>query len=215
MLTVAEKKAIQCADFTAMEKTFVLIAYGCGLRRGEILALTRFKINLKEQELTVNESIAFDNNDPYPKATKSVNGVRTVPMPPFLCDHLKEYLPTLKDSYLITKRDGSKMTKSSYDKMWSSIVRKINIAAGGTDDLKVIHGLTAHIFRHNFCANLCYQIGNGNITTKTIARLLGDTEKMVLDVYSHVLAEKEDAKAAVNAAIKFDDHLTTDVSKEA
>ena len=64
-----------------------------------------------------------------------------------------------------------------------------------------ITGLTAHVFRHNYCTNLCYQIPK--ISIKRIAQLLGDTEKMVLEVYNHIVLEKEDAAGAVNDAINF------------
>lgn len=32
---------------------------------------------------------------------------------------------------------------------------------------------------------------------------MGDTEKMVLDVYNHMILEKEDAEKAVDAAFNF------------
>lgn len=88
------------------------------------------------------------------------------------------------------------MTSSAYAKMWQSIVRKINYTAGGTDAFPVVTGLTAHIFRHNYCTNLCYQVPA--ISIKKIAQLMGDTEKMVLNVYNHIMEEKEDAAKVVN-----------------
>ncbi len=63
---------------------------------------------------------------------------------------------------------------------------------------KPIQGLTAHIFRHDYCTQLCYQVPR--ISTKMIAKMLGDTEKMVLDVYSHIDEEKEDVIGAINLA---------------
>nr|WP_249397948.1 tyrosine-type recombinase/integrase [Roseburia hominis] len=110
--------------------------------------------------------------------------------------YLKEYLAALPGSYLFTCRDGFIMTHSAYVKMWQSIVRKMNHAAGGTGAFPVISDLTAHIFRHNYCTNLCYQVPA--ISIKKIAQLMGDTEKMVLDVYNHIMDEKEDAAAVVN-----------------
>lgn len=90
-LTDQEVKAIKTADFTPMEKTFVLIIYGCGLRRGEVLALKKdLDIDLKHFTLTVRQSVEFDGNDPALKEPKSSNGLRTVPMPPYLADHLKK-----------------------------------------------------------------------------------------------------------------------------
>ncbi len=38
-------------------------------------------------------------------------------------------------------------------------------------------------------------------TLKRISALLGDTEKMVMEVYNHILLEKEDAVGAVNATM--------------
>ena len=39
ILTDKEKEAIKAADLTPMQRCFVLLLYGCGLRRGEALAL--------------------------------------------------------------------------------------------------------------------------------------------------------------------------------
>lgn len=83
--------------------------------------------------------------------------------------------------------------------MWESIIKKMNLAAGGTDDMQVIIGLTAHVFRHNYCTQLCYQIPT--ISTKKIAQLLGDNERMVIEVYNHILEEKEKPAEAIAAAV--------------
>ena len=147
--------------------------------------------------VSITKALIFPNNaseiKPMPKSN---NGFRTVPVPDTTAAYLKEYLATLPGTYLFTCRDGSIMTHSAYGKMWQSIVRKMNHAAGGTDAFPVISDLTAHIFRHNYCTNLCYQVPA--ISIKKIAQLMGDTEKMVLDVYNHIMDEKEDAAAVVN-----------------
>lgn len=197
-LTLAEVAALKRADFTPMEKTFVLILYCCGVRRGEALALTRLNIDLKRSILTVRQSVEFVGNNPRLKDTKSQNGRRSLPILPFLRVQLADYLQSLEGDYLFQTR-GGKMTKSSYRKMWGRIIKKMNLAAGGKDGLQVIHGLTAHTFRHNYCTNLCYQVPK--ISTKKIAALMGDTEAMVLNVYSHIAEEKEDVEGAVRAAI--------------
>ena len=86
------------------------------------------------------------------------------------------------------------MTHSSYVKLWNRIRKAIGQASGSnTTDL------TAHVFRHNFCTNLCYQIPK--ISIKHIAQLMGDTEKVVLDVYNHIILDKEDAAGAVENAV--------------
>ena len=111
-------------------------------------------------------------------------------MPEFLKEFLQAY--TQVSGYnLITKQDGSIITESSYVKMWKSIQKKIDNSLGEGAS----KNLTAHSFRHNYCTRLCYQIPL--ISTKMIAKLLGDDEKMVIDVYSHILEEKEDCQSAI------------------
>lgn len=198
-LTVEEKAAIPLADFTDREKAFVYIIYSCGLRRGEALALSKFDFKLQGGKyfVSITKTLIFPNNaseiKPMPKSN---NGFRTVPVPDSTAAFLKGYIADLPSTYLFTCRDGSNMTHSAYVKMWQSIARKMNYAAGGTDAFPVISDLTAHIFRHNYCTNLCYQVPA--ISIKKIAQLMGDTEKMVLDVYNHIMDEKEDAAAVVN-----------------
>ena len=91
-------------------------------------------------------------------------------------------------------RNGKPVTKSSYRKMWKRIIK----AMQAVSDEQIV-GLTAHIFRHNYCTMLCYQIPE--ISIKHIAKLMGDSEKMVLDVYNHIVIEKEDATAAIDRAL--------------
>lgn len=193
-LTSAEKEAIFKADLLPMHKAFLFLIYGCGLRRGEALALTRFDFNFKNRTLTVNKALAFDRNEPYLKGTK--NGrERTVPIPTNVLFFLESYCQELPGQKLFYTRGKEFMTKSSYVKMWDHILSDLNAAGAEAD------GLTAHVFRHNYCTNLCYQIPA--VSIKMIAELLGDTEKMVIEVYNHIILEKEDAAAAVENALNF------------
>ena len=198
-LTPEEKTALAKADFTDREKAFVYIIYSCGLRRGEALALSKFDFKSEDGKYSVSitKTLIFPNNaSEIKQMPKSDNGFRTVPIPDTTAAYLKSYISSLPGTYLFTCKDGSNMTHSAYVKMWQSIVRKMNLAAGGTDAFPVIHDLTAHIFRHNYCTNLCYKVPA--ISIKKIAQLMGDTEKMVLNVYNHIMDEKEDAAAVVN-----------------
>lgn len=195
-LTSYERNAVFKADFDLSDKTFIYILYGCGLRRGEALALTIFDINLKTHELTVNKAHKFVNDKPVRKEPKTVNGIRTVPIPDSVFPVIKTYVQQRKansKTYLFTMQNGEPRTKSSYDKTWMRIRKKMQEVS----DEEIVK-LTAHVFRHNYCTNLCYQIPK--ISIKKIAKLMGDTEAMVLNVYNHILLEKEDSVGAVNSA---------------
>lgn len=200
-LTPEEKEAIKTAEFSPMERAYIYIIYGCGLRRGEALALTIFDIDFKASEIAVNKALAFDDNNPYIKDTKSLNGRRKVPMPISLAEYLKEYIHGLSGEKLFTKRDGGMITRSAYAKMWKSITGKMNAAAGGSEHIKVIHGLTAHIFRHNYCTSLCYQVPD--ISLQRIAYIMGDNLNTIIAVYSHLADEKKDISETLKNAINF------------
>ena len=208
-LTALEKDAIKKADFNDREKLFIAILYSCGLRREEILALKRSDFDFKAKTVSIDKVIIFDKNNPEikPKA-KSERGIRCIPFP--LSDQYREQISEI-DGFIFGKGEKP-MTKSGYDNLWRSILIKINAAAGGKAEYNprlkktvliedAVPGLTAHIFRHNYCSELCYQIPK--ISIKKIAYLLGDTEKMVLEVYNHIIEEKENADAVVSETFQF------------
>ena len=193
-LTEVEKKAIKNADFSPMEKAFVYILYGCGLRRGEAIALTRFDVSLDRKEITINKAVAFDVNTPILKDTKNeVHRVVTIPDSVFPV--INAYIKSLKTTYLFPmKKYDSCITKSSLDKMWKRIVKKMQAVSN-----EEIIGLTPHIFRHNYCSSLCYKIPE--ISIEKIASLLGDSVKMVIEVYNHEIKEKEKPEETISKAM--------------
>lgn len=197
-LTEYEKKAVFAADFKEMDKVFVYLIYGCGLRRGEALALTIFDI--KKNKVTINKAHEFDDKgSPSAKEPKTNNGYRTITIPDIILPVVEDYVKKRKHlgkTYLFVMRNGEPMTKSSYDKMWARILDRMQEVSD-----QEISGLTAHIFRHNFCTCLCYQIPK--ITINKIAQIMGDTKAVVLDVYNHILSEKEDEEGAINDAMNF------------
>lgn len=198
-LTAAEKEAVFKADFQDQDKIFAYLLYGCGLRREECIALTVFDFDLSRKEVSVNRAHEFVRGKPRQKDPKTWNGFRTLPIPDRIYPDVKTYVDSLKSSgktYLFTTQKGDPASLSCYRRMWERIIDSMQNASE-----EAITGLTAHVFRHNYCTMLCYQIPK--ISIKRIAQLLGDTEKMVLEVYNHIVLEKEDAAGAVNDAINF------------
>ncbi len=61
-----------------------------------------------------------------------------------------------------------------------------------------ITGLTAHIFRHNYCTMLYYS----GISQKKAVELMGHSDlKMIIEVYAHLDEEKEAVQAKLDKAI--------------
>lgn len=205
-LTQMEKDAFQKVQLSDMKNAFLAILYGCGLRRQEALALTRFDFNFSKNEVSINKVIVFDGNSPVLKPyPKSERGVRSIPIPEALLPRIKPYVESCDTTYLFHGKDSEMMTETAFRRMWDSIITAMNVAVGYNPQAKKfkgekpIQGLTPHIFRHNYCTELCYQVPK--ISTKKIAQLLGDTEKMVFDVYSHIVEEKEDVKGTLEEAL--------------
>lgn len=200
-LTPAEKKAVFEADYKYdSDQAYVYLIYGCGLRREECVALTVFDFNFKKKELSVSRAYEYITNTPGVKDPKSYNGTRTIPIPAKVLPVIQNYVESVKRSgrtqLFVTMQYKKPLTKSAYDKMWKRIVAAMQEVC----DEEIVK-LTGHVFRHNYCSSLCYQIPR--ISIKRIAQLMGDTEEMVMKVYSHILAEREDVEGAVNDAINF------------
>lgn len=196
-LTELEKEALSMANLEPMKRAFVSILYYCGLRKGEALALTPSDFNWETKEVSITKAWASDQIKPYPKSN---NGVRNVPIPDAAIPLIRPYVESM-DGYIFHGRTSEIMKATAYRRMWESIIYQMNEALGYRPHKKhkgekQIKGLTAHTFRHNYCTELCYQIPT--ISTKMIARLLGDNEKMVIEVYSHLVEDKEKPADAVN-----------------
>lgn len=205
-LSAQESEALLNCDLSEDKRAFVTVLYYLGLRKGEALALQDTDFNLEENTVTVNKVVIFDKNTPIVKPyPKSNNGVRVLPLYEPCRAILAEYLTNCKGT-LFKSKNSPYLTSTSYKSFWASIVMSCNIYLGYKPYAKKeriekpIQDLTAHRLRHNFCTLLCYQVPK--ISTKTIARLLGDNEDMVLKVYSHILEEKEDIKGALESAFK-------------
>ena len=203
-LTPDERTAVFKAYFNEMDKIYVYIIYGCGLRRGEALALTESDFDLETREVSIDKSHDISDNIPKKKSVKNIeNGERTLPIPDNVFGVIADYVKKLRNDgkkYLFINRDYKPMTKSGFRRMWDRIIKAMQEVSESP-----IEDLTSHIFRHNYCTNLCYQFPK--ISIKMIARLVGDSEKVVLEVYNHLMLEKEDSISAVNDALNLEQKM--------
>jgi integrase len=190
-LTDIEKQAVLSADLDPRKRAFLDLLYYCGIRRGEALALTAFDFDWNANTVSITKDLIFDENgNPQIKPMpKSERGIRKVPIPAACRDSLRDYIKSCGDEQLFHSKNNRYMTDKGYRRMWEYILKALSTAASRPLDL------TAHTFRHNYCTELCYQIPK--ISTRKIAELLGDSERMVLDVYAHIMEEKEDVSGAL------------------
>ena len=190
-LTPEEKTAVKSADLTDCERAFLMIAYGCGLRPGEIYALTWDDIDFRKNVIHVNKSIVFEkNNKPHLSVPKTDKSIRDVDAPRIVMEALRRYRCTTIVPKLFSGRYGDYKGMTGYTRDWKRIKKKIEAALGHETDL------TLYCFRHNYCSELYYS----KISPKEAQRLLGHTSyKMIMEVYAHLDAQKEDTAAKLNA----------------
>lgn len=198
-LTEFEKSRILKLDLRDRDRLFLYIAYGCGLRREEIIALSRTDIDFRQNVIHVTKAVAIVKNVPVLKETKSAAGVRDVPMPDFLAKYCRQYLKTHKDIILFANEKGNYFGSATYNRLWARIIAELYKDLSPVQQIQEPQDLTAHILRHNYCTELCY----AGISVKEIARLMGHSNyKMIMEVYSHIDGKKEATKDKI-AAINF------------
>jgi len=194
-LTDAENKAIDKADLSPKERAFVYLGKYAGLRRGEILALSKRDFNLKKGTLDINKAVVFQKNTGVIKPMpKSEAGFRTIEMPDILKTFICDYLVTIDTALFLTEA-GCVCSRQSFRKMWESIIDKLNTAAGSTDKIKAIIGLTPHILRHDYATSLYY----AGVDIKKAQYLLGHSDiKMTLEIYTHLDMQSSSAAKKLN-----------------
>jgi len=71
------------------------VLYWCGLREGEMLALTLRDIDFDNRIINISKTYARIEGEDIITLPKTESSVRKVSIPEFLCDELKEYIATL------------------------------------------------------------------------------------------------------------------------
>lgn len=181
-----------------------LLMLFCGLRRGELLALTWNDIDLVKKELTVNKAVHYISNAPQIKEPKSAAGKRVVPIP----DAILPALAKARHSALLvcpSVETGGLMSAVAYKRAWESYLHYLNIKAGGRDasrsnpKIQAVELFTAHQLRHTY-ATMLYDAG---VDVLTAQRLLGHADaKTTMEIYTHLSKKKEQHSiAALNAHI--------------
>lgn len=173
-----------------------LIMLYAGLRRGEVLALTRDdligvykhykritrfenrRITFKIQslffgsEIRVDKSIRFNGNTPEIQLPKTKAGIRNVPMLSILQPYLRK-----PKQQIIGNASGKVMTEQSFSRCWESYILHLSKAAGHPVNIR------PHDLRHTYCTML----RDAGVDMHQAMLWLGHAdEKMILHVYDHI-----------------------------
>ena len=98
MLFWTKEEYLKFAD-VMMDKTLSYYAfemlYWCGIRMGELLALTPKDFDFEKQTLTINKSYQRLNGRDVITTPKTKKSNRVIKMPRFLCEEMQEYIGML------------------------------------------------------------------------------------------------------------------------
>lgn len=204
-----ERRALRKEEIDLIVSTYsshrmglpALLMLYCGLRRGELLALTWGDISLKTKTVTVNKAVCFDGNAVHVKTPKSKAGTRTVPIPDILIPVLQGRRPS--SMMVCPSNTGEMMTQAAIKRAWQSYQHYLNISAGGRvasrsrPKLQVVDNITPHMLRHTY-ATMLYDAG---VDVKSAQRFMGHADiETTLKIYTHLSEQKEQQSVdALNA----------------
>ena len=153
--------------------------YWCGIREGELLALTREDIDLDDKTLSVTKSYQRIGGKDIITEPKTPKSNRAIAMPDFLCDELREYLDRLYD-----KAPDSRIFPLTKHGLYREMIRGSSKA--DIDKIRV------HDLRHSH-ASLLIELG---FSPLLIAERLGhENIETTLNTYSHLYPNKQEELA--------------------
>ena len=198
-LSADERKAIELAPFTTKQRAFVYLGLYAGLRRGEILSLTKGDIDFNTSTITVNKNLVIkDRISEIKNSPKTEAGFRQVPIQNRLKDVLFEHISSIDTELLFAMSDEkSPMTKSGYKRFWESIKRDIRKSASENNLSVDADSISAHILRHTFATDLFYS----DVDMKSAQRILGHSKiDTTLDTYTHCMTTNDEILEKLNVA---------------
>ena len=191
-------KCVNKDENITVRTVFALLA-ATGMRRGEVAALRWKDIDFEKSTINIGRT-----RDRYgERKAKTENSIRTLNVDESLMATLKKYKAWSKQ-YLLAH--GKWRNEKEFEESFALISYQTCEAISDTyisqslqrvisaNNLKTI---TPHGFRHTFATIL---INNG-VPVTTIAKMLGNTTKMVMEVYSHSFEENEKRAAQVIADV--------------
>lgn len=186
----------------------------CGLRRGEMMALTWDAVDLVNRTLEVRRvAVIRKNRVKIEERAKTDAGLRTLPLCKVLCDALLTVPEEKRIGYVCLSAKGLPLTESAYERGAETFCRVLERILNGepptqrgrrTDverkktekekDLPLkerkVFSFTAHDLRHTYATAL-YDAG---VPVKAAQYFLGHADiRITLELYTHLSKERESA----------------------
>lgn len=185
-LTEEERRVFLIAADQQKHGLIFQFIYYCGLRPGEVRALTYADIDYDAKTVTVNK--ALEDRTGEIKSPKTKSGYRTVPIP----DELFKKLPKKGTGYIFKgDRSGKLLASSNYKRAWRSLLNRMDIEMGAKTyrnkilpDTSILdRSITPYYLRHTYCSMLA----ENGVDIKTAQYFMGHSNiSVTANIYQHV-----------------------------
>lgn len=160
-------------------KLGILLSYYAGLRIGEVCGLKWCDIDLNKGVLVVKRTVQriYENGSTRViiGSPKSKSSVRTIPLPKFLIDILKQFKSV--DSMFILSGTENPIEPRTLQYRFKALLKKVNLPS-----------INYHALRHMFATN-CIELG---FDVKTLSEILGHSSaEITLNRYVHSSMERK------------------------
>ncbi|MCL2498934.1 MAG: site-specific integrase [Defluviitaleaceae bacterium] len=183
---------LQKAVYDNINNFIYVFAIFSGLREGEILALTHKDVDLDSGTIHVNKSVKYLTIDgvykPVLSSTKTINGVRNVPILDSIKHHMEAYkkheeekhnrlgIPFTQDNILFSSCVGTYRDSRSLLRMFNKTCKKYGVER-----------YTIHSLRHTFCTILAKK----GVHLKTASVLMGHSD---ISITARIYTSVDDAE---------------------
>ena len=159
VLSKEEVKAILDAPYNLKHRAMLAMIYSCGLRRGELLNLTKFDIDSKRMVVIIRMA----------KGKKD----RIVPLSPKILNLLRDYYKSYNPKeFLFEGQSGGKYSEKSLENVFKQSLFKAR-------NKKPV---TLHWLRHSYATHLL----ESGTDLRYIQDLLGHKSSKTTEIYTHV-----------------------------
>jgi integrase len=168
-------------------RMLILLAAWSGARWGELVALTRDRLDLDRGTMTIDRQyVELEDNTLVLDTPKTAAGIRTVHIPPHLLDELREHLTTHPDpdstrALVFTNAFGGPLTRGGFRTTWVKARDRVGLPAFRFHDLRHTGNTLA--------------AATGASTKELMARM-GHASMRAALIYQHASADRDAAIAA-------------------
>lgn len=183
-----KKEILEMKEFAALDKasindilwnTIFCFLMHTGCRVGEVQALS--ESDYRNGEIIINKTISKDSKGrPHLRDMPKNKKAYSKPLDNFIISKLDKYLKWKREQQIPAKflfGGANFIDIHQYSRKLQFYLKKANITKH----------ITLHSFRHSYVSMLI----NMDCSTKTVAEMIGDTEEVVMQTYSHLYSSKK------------------------